>query len=527
VEPTAPPAGITPGHQSELLPLPQTLPVRPTTDGCPTPLPAAGEKALAINLPTALQLTHARAIDIQLAAQRIQVACAQLQRAQVAWLPTWQAGIDYFRHDGRIQTVQGDVINNGKSSFMLGNGPSAVFAVSDALFGPLAARQVVRARQADLQASTNDTVLAVALAYFNVQEARGDLAGAEDAVRRSEDLVRRTEKLAPSLVPPVEVSRVRTELARRRQAAATAREHWRTASAELFRLLRLDAAAVAVPLEPPQLQVTLVNLNQPVDGLIVVGLTNRPELAAQQALVRATVERLRLERLRPLMPSVLLRGAATNPAGTLAEGVFGGGVNGNMSNFGTRLDYDLQVLWQFENLGFGNRARVNERRAEHRLSVLELFRTQDRVAAEVSQAYAEAQSAQTRVRDAADELRNAVDSADKNLEGLGQTKQAGNLILLVIRPQEAVAAVQALDQAYTDYYGALGDFNRAQFRLYRALGEPAQALTHTLVPERGALPPLSEHPVPERVMPQGANAPPSGATAGAALADGCCSVPSR
>ena len=35
-------------------------------------------------------------------------------------------------------------------------------------------------------------------------------------------------------------------------------------------------------------------------------------------------------------------------------------------------------------------------------------------------------------------------------------------------------AIQALAQAYNDYYGAVGDYNRAQFRLYRALGNPAQ-----------------------------------------------------
>ena len=38
--------------------------------------------------------------------------------------------------------------------------------------------------------------LAVAEAYFNVQQARGDLAGAIDAFRRIEETVGRTEKLA-------------------------------------------------------------------------------------------------------------------------------------------------------------------------------------------------------------------------------------------------------------------------------------------------------------------------------------------
>ena len=51
----------------------------------------------------------------------------------------------------------------------------------------------------------------------------------------------------------------------------------------------------------------------------------------------------------------------------------------------------------------------------------------------------------------------AVESADKNLQGLGQTRKAGDLLILVLRPQEVVAAVQALSQAYTDFYAATAD----------------------------------------------------------------------
>ena len=58
------------------------------------------------------------------------------------------------------------------------------------------------------------------------------------------------------------------------------------------------------------------------------------------------------------------------------------------------------------------------------------------------------------------------------LEGLGQTKRAGEQQVLLFRPQEAVAAVAALAAAYQDYYQAVGDSNRAQFRLLRAVGHP-------------------------------------------------------
>ena len=136
----------------------------------------------------------------------------------------------------------------------------------------------------------------------------------------------------------------------------------------------------------------------------------------------------------------------------------------------------MQVLWELQNLGFGNRARVAERRADHQLSTLELFRIQDRVAAEVTQAYAQAESAAARITEAESELRDAVDSVDKNVAGMRQTREGEGALGFFNRPQEVVAAIQALAQAYNDYYGAVGDYNRAQFRLYRALGNPAQFL---------------------------------------------------
>src|SRR5262249_27314289 len=147
------------------------------------------------------------------------------------------------------------------------------------------------------------------------------------------------------------------------------------------------------PLEPPHLRVTLVSPDEPVNDLIRVGLTTRPELAAQQALVRATLERLRLERLRPLVPSILLRGSSTPVTGTRAAGLFGGGPNSSVGNFSARQDRDLQVLWELRGFGLANRALVRQRAAENQLAALELFRVQDRVAAEVAQAHAQAQSA--------------------------------------------------------------------------------------------------------------------------------------
>lgn len=478
------------------------LPATPAASLQGTPLP--------ITLPAALTLTGANALDIQIADERVRAATAQLERAKVLWLPNLNLGVDYFRHDGQIQDIVGTVFTTSRSSLLLGAGPQAVVSTADAVFAPLAARQVARAAWFDAQASRNDTTSSVAVAYFDVQQARGEVAGAVESLRRAEDLVARTEKLAPDLAPELEVNRARTEAARRRQAVETAYERWQVASADLARLLRLRPGTLVEPAEEPSLAVRLIDPAVPPDELVAIALTTRPELASDQSVVQAALVRVKQEKRRPFYPILAARGVGSNPT-QLAGGYFGGGVNDDVQNFGARFSIDLQAVWEFQNLGLGNRALVREREAESRRALLDLLRTQDVVTAEVIRAHAQAVRAAGRVRAAEDGVANAVATADKNLRGLGQTKRVGEQLILVSRPQEAVAAVSALDQAYRDYYQAVGDHNRAQFRLYRALGHPAEALAQVgrpveTPPATGtpAVPPSDPRPVSGLRSPAGA-----------------------
>ena len=422
------------------------------------------------------------------------------------WLPNIGVGADYYRHDGRIQDIAGRVFTTSRQSLLVGAGPTAIFPTAEALYAPLAARQVVRARAADLQATRNDTTLAVAEANFNVQQARGEVAGSLESLRRAEELVKVTAKVVPDLAPAVEVNRAKAELARRRQAVESAYERWQVASADLTRLLRLEPGTLVEPAEAPSLVVELIDPAASADDLIPVGLTYRPELAADQALIQAALARVRQEKVRPLVPTVALRGMGSQAPG-LAGGVFGGGFNGDLRDFGGRYSFDLQVIWEVQNLGLGNRASLRERQAEQRQAFLQLLQRQDRVAAEVVQAHAQLRRSAARVKEAGEEVANAAETAEKNLRGLVPGKRVGEALTLVFRPQEAVAAVSALAQAYRDYYDAVGDHNRAQFRLYRALGHPAQCLKDAAPrPEGGpaALPPAPT-PKPAPVPQPGAN----------------------
>ena len=434
--------------------------------------PAVSDQTLPINLATALYLSNARPLVIAFAQASIEQASAQLQNANVLWLPNLNMGFDYYRHDGMDQSTDGTMIFDNKYSYTAGGGVTLSFGVTDAIFRPLAARQELAARQFDLQSAQNDALLTVAVAYFDVQQARGILAGDVDSVAKAEMLVQKTTGLAKGLVPGIEVDRARALLLDLQQQVAVARANWRISSSRLTRVLRLNPSAVVDPLEPPHLLVTLISPQCVVDELVPVGLTNRPELASQRALVQATLERLRQERVRPLVPSLVLDGR-NGPYGALEGGVFGGGPEGTHTS-GGRFDMEVGVLWTLNNLGAGNRSLVRQRAAEQQKACIELFNIQDQVAQEVVQAHAELEATAAQIDDATNTVKEATVTFNGTLTALGQTRGAGELLQLLSRPQEAVAALQQLNRAYDTYYAAINNYNRAQFQLYRALGFPAQ-----------------------------------------------------
>jgi outer membrane protein TolC len=329
-----------------------------------------------------------------------------------------------------------------------------------------------------VQTARNDALLAAAEAYFNVQQARGRVAATRDVVDKALALGKAIDAPRLGVGRPTDLHRARALLANFEDAIATAREQWRLASADLTQVLRLDPAATVVPLEPPNLLVTLFVPGQPVDALIPIGLTSRPELASQQALVQAALARIRQERMRPLVPSLVLEGGpgSVGPGGYLMAGIFGSGASGAGNPWVVREDVSVGLVWQMQNLGFGNRALVRERQAERQQVLVELFRIQDLVAAEVARAHAQLESAAVRVGTAERGLQEARLAYEGSLAEVGKVAAIDDVRVLVRRAFEVIDALKALSQAYDTHFVSVNDYNRAQFRLYRALGYPAGVL---------------------------------------------------
>ena len=450
-------------------------------------------EGLPINLAAAMQLSGVRPLDIAAAMAQVQQALALQLQAKVLWIPTLNGGVAYFRHDGVQQDIfTGPNFRKGLQSFFVGGGPSLSVGLTDAIFSPLAARRVVASRRADLQAARNDVLLTVAQAYFDVQAARGRLLGVGATIVRAELLVNFTKGLAPSLIAPLEINRAQAELQSLRQSQQIAIRDWRVASARLAEVLLLDPATLLEPVEPAFLQVTFVDFERSPEELLPVALNSRPEIASRQELVAAANLLLRREKKRPLLPSLIVTSPAT-ATGLLAAGNFSAGSNGMLNTNGSRMDIAVAAVWELQNGGVGNIGLIRQRRAEQELASIELTRTVFRVKSEVSQAVARLQTARVRVVETDEGVRQAIESADKNFIGLRETtRPAGALLALVIRPQEVVAALIALNTAYEQYSAAVSEYNVAQFEVYHALGQPAQWVTS----QAGNTPPPAPSPAP-------------------------------
>lgn len=427
-----------------------------------------------IDLATALRLAGASNLQIALARERVFEAQARLDAADVLWVPSLNAGVMYNKHDGRLQATEGDIEEVSRNSLFVGGGPALAnsplaggaggprlfvdLALADVLFEPLAARQDVRAADAEEAAVFNDTLLEVTTAYLGLVNAQAAVAIAREAVDNAQRLVQITEGFAQSGAGlEADALRARAELASRRRALSVAEEDLAVTSAELARLLRLDAAVVLFAVDEQPVPLDLIDAQTPLPALIAQGLAARPEIVRRNAQIEETYARLRLEEVRPWLPNLFVGYSA---------GGFGGGTGSAIDNFGGRGDLDAGAVWSWENLGLGNLARQREQETIHYQAHLTADQIRDRVAAEVAQAYHRVRLRRQQIAATRTQVLAAAEALQLNLEGIRG---------LQLRPIEAQQAIDALADARQQYVNAVIDYDQAQFELLRAIGQPPVA----------------------------------------------------
>ena len=196
----------------------------------------------------------------------------------------------------------------------VGMAPLAVVGLTDALFTPLAERQVTYAQRANVQTATNDTLTSLAVAYFDTVEARARLAGIEDVVRRVQEAVQQDGIFGPGTG-----SRPRGGACaggpgvggRSPRGGPSQLAEWRVPKWYGWR--GLGRPCWSPRWSRPQLQVTLISPERTPEELIPLAVQNRPELAFDEAQIEAARQRLSQERRRPYLPIAGGAAAARKP----------------------------------------------------------------------------------------------------------------------------------------------------------------------------------------------------------------------
>jgi outer membrane protein TolC len=463
---TEPPAAPNrqPENQLQIIPSgaqspgpPLSAPNRPASD---LP-PESAVEVLPVDLPTALRLTNANNPTIALARERVEEAYAAERQADVAWLPNLQGGPEYNRHDGRDQTTQGPIITVSKQNLFINGGATLDWNTSDILFGPLVAERLVEAQSAAARATSSEIQLSAAQAYLDLLQIQGALAVNADTLFHTNQMLVASENADQAGLTKTagDINRARTEYDVRREEQLQLEGNLGVASARLAHLLLLRPTVMLKPADVQIVPITLVPEDSNPDELVATALSNRPEIQEGRAISAAAMARLRQAKLAPLLPHVDF---------TYFGGEFGGGVNSQMGDFGARSDGEVDIYWQLHNLGAGDVALARARAAQFSETNFQLAEIRAQVGEEVTAAYRQVAANRRSLDSAQHAVRQAMETWRRlRLASYGMTGK-GNLY----DPLQPLIAERDLNQARTAYLNAVIGYNKAQFQLYWALGQP-------------------------------------------------------
>jgi outer membrane protein TolC len=414
-----------------------------------------------VDLPTVLRLANAQNLDIKIAQERLNEAKANRDSATWAFFPWLSPGAGFRRHEGRIQAVEGTVFDVDKQSYNVGGTITAQVDIGDALYKNLAARQLFKAADHELDAQRQESTFGAAQGYFELAKAKGLAGVLREALRISQEYQQQIhDAVGVGIAFKGDELRVQTQTERTQIALRQAIEQQRVAASRLALVLHLDPAVELVAEESELLPLTLIQAAAALDGLVQQALRARPELKQSEALVSAARDARNGTVYGPLIPTV---------GAQVFGGGLGGGQGGSTGNFGSSEDYYVGLGWRIGPGGLFDFGRVNATKARLETSKLSGQRLKDEIIGQVVEAHARVHS----LFDQIEAARQNLATAAETLRLTRQRKEFGVGIVL-----EDIQAQQEVTRARSDYLIAIADFNKAQYALSRAVGGLSESRSH-------------------------------------------------
>lgn len=417
-------------------------------------LPAATNQEMhSIDLPTALRLAGAQNLDVQIARERLAEARANYEGALWQFFPWLSPGVAYRAHDDAIQNVEGRIIDVHRESYAVGPTLTAQVDAGDAIYKRLAARQLGKAAEQALEAQRQEAVVAAATGYFDLARAQAVVEVTEEAARIAQGYAQQLDRaVAAGIAFKGDALRALTQFERNQLAVRQSREQQRLAGARLAQVLRLDPAVELTATERELTPLSLVQTNATLGSLVSQALARRPELWQSRALIEAAQKSKDGARYGPLIPSV---------GAQVFVGGLGGGNESTYRGLSESEDYQVTLGWRIGPGGLFDRSRI--RAADARLNIART--TTDKLADEIVRQVVDAFTRAQSEADKLEILRRGLAAAEATFRLAGERKEFGVGIVL-----ETIQAEQELTRLRQDYVNSLGEFNKGQYLLLKAIG---------------------------------------------------------
>ena len=428
-----------------------------TQTTAPPPAAQTGPGVQPIDLPTTLRLAGANNIDLALTREALVQAQAQDDSATLGFLPDLTGGLGYYKHNGAIQDVSGNVIDAYKQLHTLTGGLGSQVNLGDAIFQKLSASRLETAAEYSLDAGRNVTLYVAASGYLDLVAALADVKVAEEAVRISGDYKDQINRAVTiGIANKSDALQVSVQAQNYQVALRQARETAVAAAARLANILHVNPATQFAPADETVPQITLVPLETKLDSLLSEAFDKRPELKASAASVEAADWQKTGSIYGPLIPSV---GAQA------LYGNINGGRGGALSNSGGSQDYGVMFNWRVGPGGLFDFSRIDYAQSKLEQSRLTDAKLHDDIGRQVVQGF-------EGVHSAFDQLQLTKDNvtlAEQSLELSQGRREFGVATVL-----EVIQAQKDLVQARATYIKALTSYAEGQYALAAAIGRVSQ-----------------------------------------------------
>ena len=400
-----------------------------------------------------LRLAGARHEEIEFARLQHLVAVQESKQAWQRFWPTLSVGANYRGHEGRLQDIEGRLLDASKLNYSVGGALALDWAPGDIYYGALAAKQRAIAADHLVEKVRLDTIRTATERYYALLKAEASLAVMAEDIAISERYYQQLEgAVKVGTAFRADQLRVGTQLARLRLLVRLGEEELQVCAARLAETLRL---APETALRSAKVDLTPVRLlkDEKLTDLVARAQTNRAEVKAVDAAAVGLAKEEDRVRVGPLFPTL---------QGGYAAGGFGGGRSGRTGNFGDQQDFFVGLGWKVGPGGIFDTTRNKIAETRRESVALQKSRVKASIGREVVEAVARSQSAYAQIQ-ITDEAVAAAEEMTK-LAGERQASQVGVVL-------EYVMARDELRQARLARVRSVVDFNCAQQELQLAVGE--------------------------------------------------------